>query len=99
MLNKRQIDLKRRSLFYINELNIRLLKILTFNNIISIKKRWIYFLKFSKIQKNGFLTRIHNFCILTGRPKAIFKNFKISRIIFRNKSSFNKLIGIHKSSW
>lgn len=43
MLNKRQIDLKRRSLFYINELNIRLLKILTFNNIISIKKRWIYF--------------------------------------------------------
>ena len=33
MLNKLQIDLKRRSFFYINELNTRLLKILSNNNI------------------------------------------------------------------
>jgi small subunit ribosomal protein S14 len=99
MLNKLQIDLKRRSFFYINELNTRLLKILSNNNILSIKNRWIFFLKISKLNKNSFISKVHNFCVITGRPKAIFKNLKISRIIFRNKASFHKLVGIQKVSW
>lgn len=99
MLNKKQIDLKRRQLYNINEVHFRILKVLAYNNVLPLSIRWLYILKLTKINKNSNISKIHNFCIISGRSKSIFKNFKISRIVFRNQASFNKIMGIAKASW
>jgi ribosomal protein S14 len=99
MKNKKQIDNKRRQLFKINELNNKILKVLAYNTNLSILIRWKYLIKLTKLHKNSYSSKIHNFCILTGRPKSIFKNFKMSRISFRTQSSFNKIVGVNKKSW
>ena len=99
MLNKKQIDNKRRHLYQINELNNRVLKILAYNELLPLAVRWKYMVKLTKFHKNSYTSKIHNFCILTGKPRSVFKNFKLSRISFRKKSSFNKLVGIKKASW
>ena len=99
MLNKKQIDNKRRQLYKLNEINNRILKILAYNTILTLSIRWKYMLKLTKLHKNSYSSKVHNFCILTGRPKSIFKNFKLSRISFRDKNAFNRIVGINKSSW
>lgn len=99
MLNKKQIDNKRRQLYRLNELNNKILKVLAYNTTLPIFSRWKYKLKLTKLNKNSYSSKIHNFCIITGRSKSVFKNFKLSRITFRKKASFNKIIGINKLSW
>ena len=99
MLNKKQIDNKRRQLYKLNEINNRILKTLAYNTNLPISIRWKYMLKLTKLHKNSYSSKIHNFCILTGRSKSVFKNFKLSRISFRNENSFNNVVGITKSSW
>jgi small subunit ribosomal protein S14 len=99
MKNKIKIDTLRRNLFYKNEINKNLLKFLAYNTNNSLKNRWIYILKLSAFKSNSVSSRIHNFCVMTGRSKSVLKNFKISRLVFRDKASFSKIIGITKSSW
>ena len=99
MKNKKQIDQKRRQLYNLNEINNRILKILAYNTNLSLNIRWKYILKLTKLHKNSYLSKVHNFCVLTGRSKSVFKNIKLSRIKFRNKASFNKIVGISKTSW
>jgi small subunit ribosomal protein S14 len=45
------------------------------------------------------LTRIKNFCVLTGRSSGICTYFKISRIKLRNLALDGLLNGIKKASW
>ena len=99
MLNKKQIDQKRRQLYKKNELNNQILKLLAYNTKMPLITRWKYIMKLTKLHKNSYIVKIHNFCILTGRSKSVFKNFKLSRISFRTKASFNKIVGITKASW
>ena len=99
MKNKIKIDTLRRNLFYKNEINKNLLKFLAYNTNNSFKNRWIYILKLSAFKNNSVSSRIHNFCVITGRSKSVLKDFKISRLVFRDKASFSKIIGITKSSW
>lgn len=99
MINKKQIDNKRRQLYKLNELNNKILKTLAYNTTLPLSARWKYKLKLTKLHKSSYSSKIHNFCVLTGRSKSIFKNFKLSRISFRNKASFNNIVGVHKVSW
>jgi small subunit ribosomal protein S14 len=43
--------------------------------------------------------KVKNRCVFTGRSRAVFSAYKISRIIFRQKNAINQLIGIKKSIW
>ncbi len=38
-------------------------------------------------------------CILTGRSKAVYNFFRLSRIAFKTEASFGRLEGVNKSSW
>ena len=49
----------------------------------------------SKSSKN----RIRNRCLLTGRPRGVYRKFGLSRIAFRELASDGKLPGVVKSSW
>jgi small subunit ribosomal protein S14 len=63
------------------------------------KLRYKYFLKLAKLPRNSSKTRIRNRCIITGRPRSIYKLFRISRIVFRELALQGALLGINKSSW
>ena len=56
----------------------------------------------SKIQKlplNSAKTRIRNRCWKTGRPRGVFRDFGISRHVFREMAHQCFLPGVTKSSW
>jgi small subunit ribosomal protein S14 len=61
--------------------------------------RYEYSVKLAKLPRNSSKTRIRNRCIITGRPRSVYKLFRISRIVFRELALQGALMGINKSSW
>ena len=53
----------------------------------------------AKIPKNASPVRMHNRCLLTGRPKGYMRLFGISRIQFREMASKGLIPGVKKASW
>ena len=45
------------------------------------------------------LKRVRNRCELTGRPRAVYRKFKLSRIALRELGSKGQIPGLVKSSW
>lgn len=43
--------------------------------------------------------RLHNRCMITGRPRGYMRQFGISRIMFRKMALEGKIAGITKASW
>lgn len=43
--------------------------------------------------------RIRNRCLLTGRPRANYRKFGISRITFRELALLGEIPGVRKASW
>ena len=55
--------------------------------------------KLSKLPRNSSPVRLRTRCIVTGRPRAVYRKFMLSRIAFRELALQGKLPGIHKASW
>lgn len=53
----------------------------------------------SKLPRNSNPIRMHNRCMLTGRPKGYMRQFGISRIQFREMASAGLIPGVKKASW
>jgi len=53
----------------------------------------------SKLPRNSNPVRLHNRCMLTGRPKGYMRQFGISRIQFREMASQGLIPGVRKASW
>ncbi len=52
-----------------------------------------------KLPLNSSPTRIHNRCLVTGRPKGYIRRFGLSRITMREYAHLGLLPGVTKSSW
>ncbi|HQW51239.1 MAG TPA: 30S ribosomal protein S14 [Tepidiformaceae bacterium] len=52
-----------------------------------------------KLPLNSSPTRIHNRCLVTGRPKGYIRRFGLSRITMREYAHRGLLPGVTKSSW
>ena len=52
-----------------------------------------------KLPRNSSKVRLHNRCLLTGRPKGYMRKFGISRVTFREMASQGKIPGLTKASW
>ena len=52
-----------------------------------------------KLPRNASPVRLHNRCMLTGRPKGYMRMFGISRVAFRRMALNGKIPGITKASW
>ncbi|MFZ1704721.1 MAG: 30S ribosomal protein S14 [Saprospiraceae bacterium] len=52
-----------------------------------------------KLPKNSSKVRLHNRCLLTGRPKGYMRRFGINRVVFRLMANDGKIPGITKASW
>jgi small subunit ribosomal protein S14 len=53
----------------------------------------------SRLPRNSNPIRLHNRCLLTGRPKGYMRQFGISRITFREMASQGLIPGVKKASW
>lgn len=56
-------------------------------------------LKLAEMPRNSSRTRVRNRCALTGRPRAFYRKFKLSRIALRELASVGQIPGMVKSSW
>jgi len=54
---------------------------------------------FAKLPRNSCPTRHNNRCNVSGRSKAFYKKFGISRIALRELALSGQLPGVRKSSW
>ena len=52
-----------------------------------------------KLPRNSAKNRIRNRCWKTGRPRGVFRDFGISRHVFREMAHQCLLPGVTKSSW
>ena len=52
-----------------------------------------------KLPRNGSAVRLHNRCLLTGRPKGYMRKFGLCRVKFREMALNGKIPGITKASW
>lgn len=46
-----------------------------------------------------FKVRAYTRCELCGRPRAVYRKFKICRICFRTLANEGKVPGVRKASW
>jgi len=63
------------------------------------EERFQAVLKLAELPRNSSKTRQRNRCALTGRPRAYYRKFNLSRIALRDLASRGELPGVTKSSW
>lgn len=55
--------------------------------------------KIAKMPRDASATRYRNRCNVTGRPRAYFRKFGLSRIMLRQMAHRGDLPGVRKASW
>jgi small subunit ribosomal protein S14 len=55
--------------------------------------------KIAKMPRDASATRYRNRCNVSGRPRAYFRKFGLSRIAMREMAHRGELPGIRKASW
>jgi small subunit ribosomal protein S14 len=63
------------------------------------EERFASQLKLNKLPRNSAACRIRNRCGLSGRPRAYYRKFNLSRIALRDLASSGQIPGVVKSSW
>lgn len=75
------------------------LKDIANNKELSVEERFKAQLKLAELPRNSSATRVRSRCQLTGRPRAVYRKFKLSRIALRELASAGLIPGMTKSSW
>jgi|SRR5580704_606397 small subunit ribosomal protein S14 len=75
------------------------LKVIAMDKTRPMEERFAASLKLAELPRNGSATRIRNRCEVTGRPRGVYRKFKMSRIALRELGSKGLVPGLVKSSW
>ena len=75
------------------------MKAITRDESLDPEERFEAHLKLAQIPRNASRTRIKNRCQVSGRGKAVYRKFMLSRIALRDLASEGKIPGMVKSSW
>ncbi len=75
------------------------LKSIANNEALPPEERFKARLKLAELPRNSSKTRVRSRCQLTGRPRAVYRKFKLSRIALRELASSGLIPGMTKSSW
>ena len=62
-------------------------------------ERELAFKKLRKLPRDSSPTRVRNRCVVTGRPRAYYRKFGVSRIALRELALAGDLPGVTKASW
>lgn len=65
----------------------------------SMEERFEAVMKLAKLPRNSSKVRIRNRCEISGRPRGVYRKFKLSRIALRDMASAGHIPGVIKSSW
>ena len=63
------------------------------------EERFAARLKLAAMPRNSSKTRVRSRCELTGRPRAVYRKLRLSRIALRELASNGQIPGMVKSSW
>ncbi len=55
--------------------------------------------KLDQLPRNSARVRIRNRCVITGRPRAYYRKFGLSRIAIRDFGLSGQIAGLKKASW
>lgn len=91
-------DFKKRKQFKVNEISQKISKSLSQNKGLPIFQQWWVKLNQANFQANTKV-KIKNRCILTGRSKSVSRDYRLSRIQFRELGRAGNITGLRKSSW
>jgi small subunit ribosomal protein S14 len=69
------------------------------NEALPEEERFLARLKLAEVPRNGNPTRIRNRCEVTGRPRAYYRKFRMSRVSLRELGNAGLVPGLTKSSW
>ncbi len=75
------------------------LKDIIMNKELPLEERFKAQQKLSSLPRNSSKVRVRNRCQITGRPHAVYRKLKISRIALRQLGLEGKIPGMVKSSW
>nr|YP_010399897.1 ribosomal protein S14 [Nowellia curvifolia]UQM88663.1 ribosomal protein S14 [Nowellia curvifolia] len=64
-----------------------------------LEERWEIRRKLQSLPRNSAPSRLRRRCLITGRPRANYRDFGLSRHLFREMAHACLLPGITKSSW
>ena len=92
-------DLKRRKLVKKYANKRAALKAIIMDKTVSVEERFAATLTLAELPKNSAKIRQVNRCALTGRPHAVYRKFRLSRIAVRDLASRGELPGFTKASW
>jgi len=95
-INKNNRRIKLANKFY--EKRKKLKKIIM-DKKLTLEERFSAQQKLSKLPRNSAKVRVRNRCQITGRPHAVYRKLKISRIALRKLGLEGKIPGMVKSSW
>ena len=66
---------------------------------VAAEERFAARIKLAEMPRNSSPTRLRNRCELTGRPRAVYRRFKLSRNMMRELASRGQIPGMVKASW
>lgn len=75
------------------------LKAVANDRSLSPEERFLAHLKLAELPRDGSKIRIRNRCEISGRPRGVYRKFKLSRIALRDLASIGQIPGMVKSSW
>jgi small subunit ribosomal protein S14 len=75
------------------------LKAIADNDSLPMEERFTARLKLAELPRNSSKVRIRNRCELSGRPRGVYRKFKLSRIALRDLASTGQIPGMVKASW
>jgi len=55
--------------------------------------------KLDKLPRDSSPVRLRNRCPISGRPRAYFRKYQLSRLTFRELALHGRIPGVTKSSW
>ena len=95
-INKNNRRIKLANKFYKKR---KILKKIIMDKKLPLEERFRAQQKLSKLPRNSAKVRVRNRCQITGRPHAVYRKLKISRIALRKLGLEGKIPGMVKSSW
>ena len=76
-----------------------LLKQIASDETKSAEERFDARVKLAELPRNGSPTRIRLRCMVSGRPRGVYRKLKMSRIALREQGAKGMIPGLVKSSW
>lgn len=75
------------------------LKAMVADKTVTLETRFKAQLLLNKLPRDASPSRVRNRCEVTGRPRAVYRKLKLSRIMLRELGNRGQVPGMVKSSW